>query len=77
MMTKRKVIDKNITIKSKKSDIEKEIIRLKRYIETSQDIDQVAIKKHILKLETELTHRVSGIKKPVTILQGGSAGTIK
>lgn len=75
--SKSKVIDKSITIKSKKADIVNEITRLKKHLEISTSIDEIAIKKHILMLEKELTHRVSGLKKPVTILQGGSAGAVK
>ncbi|MCW8853611.1 MAG: hypothetical protein OQK72_02810, partial [Gammaproteobacteria bacterium] len=66
-MSKSKVIDRSITIKSKKSDIVREIARLKKHIETSSTIDELKIKKHIMALEKELSHRVSGIKKPVTI----------
>ena len=72
-----KSINRNVNIRSKKSDIELEIIQLKAYIESTEEIDTVNTKKRIIMLETELTHRISGHKRPVRILQGGAAGSKK
>ena len=71
------MINKKINIKSRKSDIESEITLLKAHIKSTNKIDTIKIQKRVLMLEAELTHRISGYKKPVRILQGGSVGSKK